>query len=84
MPFVWGLLSGVLAAMIVAGALGAWAYQRFVLLERRAQQAERLAEIGALTGGLRTRSRTRSRRFSSTCNCFRKTWRRKIRRIRGW
>jgi signal transduction histidine kinase len=52
MPFVWGLVSGVVIAAVVAGVLGAWAYQRFVLLERRARQAERLAEIGALTGGL--------------------------------
>ena len=51
-PFEWGLLTGLLAALVVAAAGGAYAYRRFVLLERRARQAERLAELGTLTGGL--------------------------------
>jgi signal transduction histidine kinase len=39
-------------AASLAAVAGHWAYQRFVLLERRTREAERLAEIGSLTGGL--------------------------------
>jgi signal transduction histidine kinase len=50
------LLGGIaigLGVCVVLGSLaGAWAYRRFVLLERRARHAERLAELGTLTGGL--------------------------------
>jgi signal transduction histidine kinase len=47
-----GLLAGLaLAALVAAGVLW-WAYRRFVVLERRAREAERLAELGTLTGGL--------------------------------
>jgi signal transduction histidine kinase len=50
------LLGGIgigVGLCVIAGAIVAWwAYRRFVLLERRAQQAERLAELGTLTGGL--------------------------------
>jgi signal transduction histidine kinase len=52
MPFFWGMVAGFLIAGAVAALLGMWAYKRFILLERRTQQAERLAEIGSLTGGL--------------------------------
>ncbi|HEX8522386.1 MAG TPA: ATP-binding protein [Tepidisphaeraceae bacterium] len=51
-PFAWGMTTGVVVAAAAAAAVGVWLYKRLVLLERRTQQAERLAEIGALTGGL--------------------------------
>ncbi|MEM6562129.1 MAG: histidine kinase dimerization/phospho-acceptor domain-containing protein, partial [Planctomycetota bacterium] len=47
-----GVLVGLLVAACIAGIVGAWAYRRFVLLERRTREAERLAELGQLTGGL--------------------------------
>jgi signal transduction histidine kinase len=47
-----GLLVGVAASAVLAVVAGAYFYRRFVLLERRTRQAERLAEIGRLTGGL--------------------------------
>jgi two-component system, NtrC family, sensor histidine kinase HydH len=51
-PFVGGILVG-LGAFAIAAAVGAiYAYRRFVILERRTRQAERLAELGTLTGGL--------------------------------
>jgi signal transduction histidine kinase len=50
--FAWGMLVGGAVVLLIALAVGAWAYRRFVLLERRARQAERLAELGTLTGGL--------------------------------
>src|SRR4051794_31749601 len=51
-PFQWGVLFGCLVTLLVAGAGAVYAYQRYVLLERRTLHAERLAEIGSLTGGL--------------------------------
>src|SRR6476646_716066 len=50
--FGWGILTGALMASALAGVVMHWAYQRLVLLERRTRHAERLAEIGSLTGGL--------------------------------
>src|SRR4249920_2600159 len=50
--FSSGLLAGVGLSALVALALAILAYRRFVRLQRRAQQAERLAELGTLTGGL--------------------------------
>jgi len=50
--FGWGILMGALMASALAGVVMHWAYQRLVLLERRTRHAERLAEIGSLTGGL--------------------------------
>src|SRR6266404_6267163 len=52
MMFVWGLLVGLLAALALAGVVGAIAYRRFERLQQRTHQAERLAELGTLTGGL--------------------------------
>ena len=52
LTFWTGLLCGVLASGLAATAAGAWAYRRFIGLERRAAHAERLAELGMLTGGL--------------------------------
>ena len=48
----WQMWVPCLAMAACAAAVAIWAYQRFILLERRARQAERLAEIGSLTGGL--------------------------------
>ena len=38
--------------LLFAAAVRMWFYRRVVALERRAVQAERLAELGTLTGGL--------------------------------
>jgi signal transduction histidine kinase len=51
-PFAWGLLAGCLITLGIAAVVGAFVYRRVLLLERRAIRAERLAEIGSLTGGL--------------------------------
>ncbi|HMB96140.1 MAG TPA: ATP-binding protein [Tepidisphaeraceae bacterium] len=50
--FTWGLFLGWASSLIVVGVLGFYAYRRLMLLERRTRQAERLAELGTLTGGL--------------------------------
>ncbi|HTL30701.1 MAG TPA: ATP-binding protein [Tepidisphaeraceae bacterium] len=50
--FLAGLLLGIGLSGIVAGVVAWFAYQRFVRLERRTLNAERLAELGTLTGGL--------------------------------
>ncbi|MFT3786781.1 MAG: ATP-binding protein [Tepidisphaeraceae bacterium] len=51
-PWLTGLLIGFTACLLLAGGLAVWAYQRFVVLRERARRAERLAELGTLTGGL--------------------------------
>jgi signal transduction histidine kinase len=50
--FAIGLTTGLLVCLVIGVLLAALAYRRFVLLERRAREAERLAELGTLTGGL--------------------------------
>jgi signal transduction histidine kinase len=52
MPFAWGLILGCVLSLLLAGAVGLWFARRLARMERRALQAERLAEIGSLTGGL--------------------------------
>jgi hypothetical protein len=47
-----GIAIGIGVCAIAAAIVARWAYRRFILLERRARQAERLAELGTLTGGL--------------------------------
>ncbi len=47
-----GLLIGVIGCLLIAAIIASIAVRRFVLLERRAREAERLAELGTLTGGL--------------------------------
>ncbi len=47
-----GLLAGWLSALLLGGVGAAVAYRRFVRLQHRARQAERLAELGTLTSGL--------------------------------
>ncbi len=51
--FDWGVFAGLLVGLLAAGAAGAAiAYRRIATLQRRALRAERLAELGTLTGGL--------------------------------
>jgi signal transduction histidine kinase len=50
--FVTGLLIGLGASLLAATFVGIALYKRVVRLERRARHAERLAELGTLTGGL--------------------------------
>ena len=50
--FAWGFLFGSLLMLLFAAAVSVWFHRRATMLERRAVQAERLAEIGSLTGGL--------------------------------
>jgi signal transduction histidine kinase len=52
MAFVWGLIVGVVVCALVGAAIGYAAYQRMERLQRRTREAERLAELGTLTGGL--------------------------------
>jgi signal transduction histidine kinase len=49
---LWGLLIGWLCACALFAAAGLYAYRRYARLQQRARQAERLAELGTLTGGL--------------------------------
>ena len=49
---VVGLILGLLVALVGTAVAAALAYRRFVVLERRTQRAERLAELGTLTAGL--------------------------------
>ena len=51
-PFAWGVLLGCLAGLLAGGAVAAASYRRVERLRRQARQAERLAELGTLTGGL--------------------------------
>src|SRR3954462_15987161 len=51
-PFVVGLLVGVVGCLAIACVVAVYAVRREVLLERRARDAERLAELATLTGGL--------------------------------
>src|SRR3954468_11522004 len=51
-PFVWGLLVGVIGCLVIACFVAAYTVRQVILLERRARDAERLAELGTLTGGL--------------------------------
>ena len=50
--FAWGFLIGAAVMLLFAAALSLWYQRRTAMLERRAIHAERLAEIGSLTGGL--------------------------------
>src|SRR6476659_4199230 len=50
--FFWGLLLGGAFAAVVFAITTYWMRRPIATLERRAIQAERLAEIGSLTGGL--------------------------------
>lgn len=52
MLFVWGLLTGWISALGISVVVGVRAWRRMLRLRERAKQAERLAELGTLTGGL--------------------------------
>src|SRR5947207_6820974 len=49
---VIGLLIGWASSLLVGAALAVYGYRRLLRLERRTRDAERLAELGTLTGGL--------------------------------
>ncbi|HSU67905.1 MAG TPA: ATP-binding protein [Tepidisphaeraceae bacterium] len=48
----WGLLIGWVSSLLLTGTAAWIAYRRYERLQQRARQAERLAELGTLTGGL--------------------------------
>src|SRR3954469_8926540 len=50
--FVWGILAGAVGCSALWAVAAVAAYRRLGLLTERARQAERLAELGTLTGGL--------------------------------
>jgi signal transduction histidine kinase len=50
--FGWGMLTGLIGGLVLASAGAISLYRRMLSSERRARQAERLAELGTLTGGL--------------------------------
>jgi signal transduction histidine kinase len=50
--FAWGLITGFLISAAVGAAAVVIAFRRFDRLARRTREAERLAELGTLTGGL--------------------------------
>src|SRR3954470_8766768 len=50
--FAWGIIAGALGSCALWAVAAVAAYRRFGLLTERARQAERLAELGTLTGGL--------------------------------
>jgi len=50
--FVWGVLTGLIGALIVSAVVGYILFRRIQRLQVRAKRAERLAELGTLTGGL--------------------------------
>src|SRR5687768_2776522 len=50
--FALGVAVGGLGGLALTGVVAAVAYRRTARLQQRAHRAERLAELGALTGGL--------------------------------
>ena len=52
MTFLSGFLAGIVAGSALAAVVGWIAYRRILWLTVRAKQAERMAELGTLTGGL--------------------------------
>ena len=50
--FGWGVLTGIFGGLAMASLAAVSLYRRLLRSERRARQAERLAELGTLTGGL--------------------------------
>jgi signal transduction histidine kinase len=50
--FAWGLALGCLLTAAISAAIGVGLHRRIIRLQRRAKDAERLAELGTLTGGL--------------------------------
>lgn len=52
MGFWWGLIFGLLGGLALTGAVAYVGYRRYERLQQRTRNAERLAELGTLTGGL--------------------------------
>src|SRR3954447_21305137 len=52
MGLLWGFVAGLLVSAAAAVVAFRRASRRLIALERRARDAERLAELGTLTGGL--------------------------------
>src|SRR5688572_3816105 len=52
MGFVWGLLSGWLTAIAISAVAAVLVFRYLTRLQERTKHAERLAELGTLTGGL--------------------------------
>src|SRR3954471_2455437 len=50
--FAWGIFAGAVGCSALWAVAAVAAYRRLGLLTERARQAERLAELGTLTGGL--------------------------------
>src|SRR5271154_541964 len=50
--FGWGLAVGWASSIVVSGVLATMGFFRMARLQQRTRQAERLAELGTLTGGL--------------------------------
>jgi signal transduction histidine kinase len=50
--FAWGIIAGAVGCCALWALAAVAAYRRLGLLTERARQAERLAELGTLTGGL--------------------------------
>lgn len=50
--FTWGILVGGASGLLIAAIASIYLYKRLIALERRTRHAERLAELGTLTGGL--------------------------------
>src|SRR5271154_5627324 len=50
--FGWGLAVGWASSIVVSGVLATIGFFRMARLQERTRQAERLAELGTLTGGL--------------------------------
>ena len=50
--FAWGLVAGLVGALIVSAVVGYILYRRIQRLQVRAKRDKRLAELGTLTGGL--------------------------------
>src|ERR1041385_8673540 len=50
--FAWGLITGAAIGLAAASLAALAVYRRSLAFERRARHAERLAELGTLTGGL--------------------------------
>lgn len=52
MLFIYGLIAGIAAGLLLSAILARAGFRRLADAQRRAQQNERLAELGTLTGGL--------------------------------
>ena len=52
MGFVWGLLAGWLTAIAISAVAAVLVFRYLTRLQERTKHAERLAELGTLTGGL--------------------------------